>query len=216
MFSKAKDKSKSHETTAQPDATPLAETAPAQTDDKTPAPASQPVASEAPAAAEPPKPSPEALELAAAKDRYTRLMADFDNFRKRQLREREEWIKRANEELLGDLLPVIDHLELALKKTDAPSDPFATGVKMVYDQFFALLDRYGVTPIDAQGKPFDPAFHEALSQMTSATVPANMVLDQFRRGWLLAGRLLRPAQVVVSSGMPDKEQADAENESVSD
>ena len=67
MFSKAKDKSKSHETTAQPDATPLAETAPAQTDDKTPAPASQPVASEAPAAAEPPKPSPEALELAAEK-----------------------------------------------------------------------------------------------------------------------------------------------------
>jgi len=91
-----------------------------------------------------------------------------------------------------------------------------TGVKMVYDQFMALFERYDMKPIDAKGQPFDPAFHEALSQMSSATVPAHMVLDQFRRGWMLAGRLLRPSQVIVSSGAPDTEQAESENESVAD
>jgi molecular chaperone GrpE len=217
MFSKNKEKSKNHETSPQPESQPQPEASPAQAD--TPAqPAAaqpQPAAPEA-LVAEAPKPSPEAAELAAVKDRYARLMADFDNFRKRQVREREEWIKRANEELLGDLLPVVDHLELALGKTVNPSDPFAVGVKMVYDQFIALLDRNGVTPIDSQGQPFNPAFHEALSQMSSATVPAHVVIDQFRRGWLLAGRLLRPAQVIVSSGAPDPEQAAGDAESVSD
>ncbi len=209
MFSKNKDKSKA------PEAAHPAEAAPAQADAAAPVPALPPAEQEAPAAATP-QPSPEALELAAVKDRYTRLMADFDNFRKRQTREREEWIKRANEELLGDLLPVIDHLELALGKNATPSDPLAAGVKMVYDQFIALLERNGVTPIDAKGQPFNPDFHEALSQMSSATVPSQVVIDQFRRGWLLAGRLLRPAQVIVSSGAPDTQQTDAENASVSD
>jgi len=150
------------------------------------------------------------------KDRFTRLMADFDNYRKRQAREREDLIKRANEELLGDLIPIVDHLELALSKTADQSSPFVTGIKLVYDQFLNLFDRYGMKPIDAKGKPFDPSFHEALSQMNSATVPANVVIDQFRRGWLLAGRLMRPAQVIVSSGAPDQKQAESENDSVSD
>jgi len=213
MFSKAKDKTKSPETPAQPDAKPSDEATPAPSEAS--APATPPAAPDAPAA-EPAKAASEALELAALKERYTRLMADFDNFRKRQTREREEWIKRANEELLGDLLPVVDHLELALGKNADPSDPFSAGVKMVYDQFIALLERNGVTPIDAKGQPFNPSYHEALSQMSSATVPANEVIDQFRRGWLLAGRLLRPAQVIVSAGAPDPEQAASENESVSD
>lgn len=213
MFSKSKDKHKSHENAAQPEASPQPAAAPAQADAAAQAPAPVPAPA---AAAEPPKTATEAQELAALKDRYTRLMADFDNFRKRQTREREEWIKRANEELLGDLIPVVDHLELALGKTAGPADPFAAGVKMVYDQFIALLERNGVTPLDAKGQPFNPDFHEALSQMSSATVPANEVIDQFRRGWLLFGKLLRPAQVIVSSGAPDPEQASAENESVSD
>lgn len=211
MFSKNKNHGKSHETAPQPDAT-SAETQPTPGDA-----ADQPAAPQPDApASDTGKPSPEALELVAFKDRYTRLMADFDNYRKRQVREREEWVKRANEELLGDLLPVVDHLELALGKSADPADPLAAGVRLVYDQFIALLERNGVTPIDAKGQPFNPAFHEALAQMNSATVPAQEVIDQFRRGWLLAGRLLRPAQVIVSSGVPDSEQAASENESVSD
>lgn len=212
MFSKNKEKHKHQEAAAHAEDAPQSEAAPAPAGDAAPtAPAP-----EAPAAAPQPSHSPEAQELAAVKDRYTRLMADFDNFRKRQVREREEWIKRSNEELLADLLPIIDHLELALGKAPDTSDPVVAGVKLVYEQFLALLDRYGVTPIDTKNQPFNPDWHEALSQMTSATVPANGIIDQFRRGWCLAGRLLRPAQVIVSSGAPDPEQAAAEEANISD
>jgi molecular chaperone GrpE len=148
------------------------------------------------------KPTPES-ELAAMKDRYMRLMADFDNFRKRQIREREEWIKRANESLLSDFLPVVDHLHIALSKETDNSTPFVAGVKMVYDQFVAALEKNNVVPVDAKGQPFNPEWHEALSQLPSETVPANEVIEQFRRGWSLSGRLLRPAQVIVSAGKPD-------------
>jgi molecular chaperone GrpE len=142
-------------------------------------------------------------ELAAMKERYMRLMADFDNFRKRQIREREEWIKRANESLLADILPVVDHLEMALGQEPDKDNPFVAGVKMVYDQFVATLEKNNVVPIDAKGQPFNPEWHEALSQVPSDTVPANEVIEQFRRGWSLAGRLLRPAQVIVSAGKPE-------------
>ncbi|MEI7946311.1 MAG: nucleotide exchange factor GrpE [bacterium] len=155
----------------------------------------------APAPAEA-KPTTES-ELAAMKDRYMRLMADFDNFRKRQIREREEWIKRANESLLADFLPVVDHLHIALDKETDSSNPFVSGVKMVYDQFVAALEKNNVVPVDAKGQPFNPEWHEALSQIPSDTVPANEVIEQFRRGWSLSGRLLRPAQVIVSAGKPD-------------
>jgi molecular chaperone GrpE len=211
MVSKHKEKNKETEPVSPSEAAPQAAAAEAEAAGSQPQkPAAQPAA---PAA---PQPAPEPAELAALKDRYARLMADFDNFRKRQTREREEWIKRSNEELLGDLLPIVDHLELALGKAPDLSNPFVSGIKLVLDQFLALLDRYGVTPIEAVGQPFDPSWHEALSQMTSATVPANVIIDQFRRGWCLAGRLLRPSQVIVSAGAPNAEQAEAENVSVSD
>ena len=156
------------------------------------------------------QPETEAEELAALKDRHARLLADFDNYRKRQLRDREEWVKRANSGLLSDLLPVLDHLELALAKAVEPTDPFVTGVRLVYDQFITLLEKYDMLPLDALGEPFDPAYHEALSQVPSETVPANIVVEQFRRGWLLAEKLLRPAQVIVSSGQPEAASAAAD------
>lgn len=215
MFNKHKEKHKAPEANESTECPAPAETP--QAAPEAPAPAGEATA-EAPAAPEkaPAAPAPESAELAALKDRYARLMADFDNFRKRQLREREDLIKRANEELLADLLPVVDHLELALAKTEGSTDPVVVGVKLVYDQFLALLGRYGLTALDAKGQPFDPTYHEALSQMSSATVPANTIIEQFRRGWLLAGKLIRPSQVIVSSGAPDEAQAAAENASVSD
>ncbi|HOE60400.1 MAG TPA: nucleotide exchange factor GrpE [Kiritimatiellia bacterium] len=182
-----------------------------QQPDAQPAAAAQP-----PAAPEPDQSPPEAQELATLKDRYTRLLADFDNFRKRQARDNEEFVRRANENLLSDLLPVVDHLELALAQTPDPDDPFVIGVRLVYEQIQSLFGRYGLTPIDAKGEPFDPAFHEAISQASSLTVPTQTVIEQFRRGWMLSGRLLRPAQVVVSSGKPEPEQVEAESVSVSD
>lgn len=134
------------------------------------------------------------------KDRYTRLMADFDNFRKRQVREREETVKRANEALICELLPVIDHLDLAFAAVSDPDDPFVTGIRIVADQLHAALAKADAKPIDATGQLFTPEQCEALGQMPSDTVPTGHVVVQVRKGWLLAGRLLRPAQVMVSSG----------------
>lgn len=153
---------------------------------------------------------PDAAEqLEVMTDRYARLLADFDNFRKRMVREREEQTKRANENLLSDLLPVLDNLTIALSKAPDPKDPVVTGMRMVNDQFLAILDKYGMKPIDAKGKVFDPAIHEALTQMPSETVPAQTVIEQFRCGWTLGGRLLRPAQVIVSSGAPEAPAGEA-------
>ncbi|MBQ9431634.1 MAG: nucleotide exchange factor GrpE [Kiritimatiellae bacterium] len=142
-------------------------------------------------------------ELAVLKDRYARLMADFDNFRKRVAREYEETVKRSNARLLEELLPVLDDLELALTKAPSADDPMVSGVKMVTDKFVSVLERNGLKRIDARGEVFDPSVHEALSMLPSPDVPAQTVIDQFRCGWTLGGKLLRAAQVIVSSGAPE-------------
>ena len=127
-------------------------------------------------------------------------MADFDNFRKRQTREREDHTRRATEALIQELIPVLDHLELALASATNKTDPLCIGVRMVADQFLAALARFDLKPFQSAGEPFDTAKHEAISELASATVPAQHVLQQVRGGYMLGGRLLRPARVVVSSG----------------
>lgn len=127
-------------------------------------------------------------------------MADFDNFRKRQARDREDHAKRATESLMEELLPVLDHLDLALANAPDKTSPLAAGVQMVADQFKATLGRFELKPIYSVGQAFDTARHEAVSEMASDTVPANHVLHQLRGGYMLGGRLLRPAQVIISSG----------------
>jgi len=149
---------------------------------------------------EAPPANPLETELATAKDRYARLLADFDNVRKRHVREREEVVKRATEALIIELLPVIDHFDLALAAAADPDDPFVAGVRMVSDQLHAALAKFDAKPEDAVGQPFDPARHEALSEMPSDASPAGHVVFQLRKGWSLAGRFIRPAQVMLSSG----------------
>lgn len=154
-----------------------------------------------------PEENPAVKQLAEMKDRYIHLLADFDNFRKRQTREREEWILRANESLLKDFLPVVDHLELAIGKVKKEEkNAFTEGIELVYKQFLSVLEKHDVTPVDAAGEPFNPDWHEALSQMPSETVPENTVIQQYRRGYALGGKLLRPAQVIVSSGKPQQQK----------
>ena len=160
----------------------------------------QPAAAATATPPSPPSPSPLEAELAACKDRHLRLMADFDNFRKRQTREREETIRRSTEGLMQELLPVLDHLELALTNAPNKADPLATGVQMVADQFLATLSRFDLKPFQAAGERFDPTRHESVSELPSNEVPAQHVLHQLRCGYMLGGRLLRPAQVVISSG----------------
>jgi len=163
----------------------------------------EPEAAAAPAAeAQPeaaaPEPNPLEAEHALLKDRLARLMADFDNYRKRQLREREEIVKRANENLLEDLLPFLDTFDIALAN-GAADDPFVKGVRMAANQLHGILVKSGMAPVEASGE-FDPNLHEALAHAPSDAVPEGGILQQTRRGWTLHGRLLRAAQVVVSSG----------------
>jgi molecular chaperone GrpE len=141
-------------------------------------------------------------EAAAWKDKYLRLMADFDNFRKRQVREREDYTRRATESLMEELLPVMDHLQLALTSAPDKASPLAAGVQMVADQFLATLTRFDLKPFAALGEPFDTNRHEAVSELASDQVPAQHVLHQLRGGYMLGNRLLRPARVVISSGPP--------------
>ena len=150
-------------------------------------------------------------ELAETKERLLRTVADFDNAKKRLARELEERTARANERLLGDLIPVFDHFELALQS--APEgDAFAQGVRMIADEFRKTLERSGAEVIDAsaEGTTFDPMSHEALSVVPHPSVPKDHVVSQFRKGWRLGGKVIRPAQVIVSLGAPEAPAAQTE------
>ena len=135
------------------------------------------------------------------KDRYARAMADFDNFRKRTARDREDLVKFAASDVLKDILPTVDNLARALDEAkDKEEDPFVKGVKLVYDGLLKTLADHGATPLDAIGEPFDANFHEALAQLPSEDVEEGHVMSEVKRGWMLHGKLLRAAQVVVSAG----------------
>ncbi len=145
----------------------------------------------------------EAPPQAAAPDwkgMYARMTADFDNFRKRTAREREDLFKSAAAQIIKDILPTVDNLALALDKAANPEDPFVAGVKLVYTGLLDMLATHGATPIDSLGEPLNTDFHEAIATLPSAEVEEGHVMNEVKRGWLLNGKLLRVAQVVVSSG----------------
>lgn len=144
-----------------------------------------------------PKADP-ASEIASLKDQLLRLRADFENSRKRLTREKEESLKYANQSILADFLPLLDHLELGLQAATAAKDvgSVVTGLKLIQSQFERFLADHGVAPIEAVGQPFDPHLHEALGQEPAPGKPEGIVLHQRRRGFKLGDRLLRPASVV--------------------
>jgi molecular chaperone GrpE len=149
----------------------------------------------------------EELKAQAAKaaehwDRLLRNTADFENFKKRAARERQEAIKYANEGLIQKLIPVLDNFEAALAAVQSSNSENAgsllTGVNMIHQQLKSVLTEAGLEEIEAHGKPFDPNFHEAVSQAESAEHPEGHVMQQLRRGYRLRDRLLRPATVIVA------------------
>ena len=141
------------------------------------------------------------------KDRYARAMADFDNFRKRTARDREDLVKFAASDVLKDILPTVDNLARALEEAkDKADDPFVAGVRLVYDGLVKALADHGATPLDSVGEPFDANFHEALAQLPSEEVEEGHVINEVKRGWMLHGKLLRAAQVVVSAGKAKSEE----------
>ena len=149
-------------------------------------------------------------ELSELKDRYLRLAADFENARRRGLREREEASLFGHQNVVKELLPSVDNLERAIDHAreggEASQQGLLEGVELVLREIVAVLARHGVAAIEALGQPFDPALHEAMAQLPDGTVPANTVVQVFQLGYQLRGRLLRPARVVVSKAPADAEK----------
>ena len=156
-----------------------------------------------------PSPTEEQDELAGLQadlDRFRdlalRSQADFENYKKRCQREKEEAIKYANSSLLERLVTIIDNFELGLSaaKGEGENSAIYSGMSMVLKQLNDFLADNGLQPIEAEGQPFDPNLHEAIGHEASDSVPENHVIRQTRRGYRFKDRLLRPSSVVVSKG----------------
>jgi molecular chaperone GrpE len=142
-------------------------------------------------------------ERDAHKELVQRVAADFDNYRKRQVREREQQAVAANERLVLDLLPVLDALELAVDAFDNhEAEKVREGVAYVHRALLAALEKAGATTIDPHGTQFDPAEHEALMAQPDPTADEGVVLQVHQRGFRLGDRVIRPARVVVAAGAP--------------
>jgi len=137
-----------------------------------------------------------------------RTAADFDNFRKRAAREKQEAIKYGNDLLIEKLLPVLDHFDMAIAAAQAGPDKTAqslqAGIAMIYQQLKQTLAEAGLEEIDATGQKFDPNWHEAVSQCESAEAPEGYVVQQLRKGYKLHDRLMRPASVIVAQKPSEK------------
>src|SRR3989440_4758327 len=141
-------------------------------------------------------------DLDRFRDLAMRSQADFENYKRRCAREKEEAIKYANTSLLEKLVSIVDHFELGLEAARGESEqsPIYSGMSLVLKQLQDLLTESGLEPIEAIGQKFDPNLHEAIAHEPSDEVPEEIVIRQTRRGYRFKDRLLRPSTVVVSSG----------------
>ncbi len=174
---------------------------------ETPTAVTEPAAANLPVAAEFTPEQLEELKARAARadehwDRLLRTAADLENFKKRAARERIETAQAAATALIQKLLPVLDHFEMAQSAAQTAQDDklasLQAGVAMIQEQLKNTLAESGLEEIDASGKPFDPTWHEAVSQQETADVPEGHVVQQLRKGYKLRDRLLRPATVIVA------------------
>jgi len=142
-------------------------------------------------------------------DRLLRVAADLDNYKKRAFREKEEWIKFANEDLIKAILPFIDNLERAINHAEKVEDAgvLIEGVRLTIQQLLQALSKFGLSSFESHGKPFDPALHEAVLLVPTDQHEPNQVVEEFQKGYLLNDRLLRPATVSVSKPLEKEVQA---------
>jgi molecular chaperone GrpE len=150
-------------------------------------------------------------EIADLRDRSLRTLADFDNYRKRADREKEEIRRYALSDFFRDFLSVADNFDLALK-SGGSADDLRRGVEMIHRQFEDHLKRWGLSPVAALGQPFDPALHDAVARREDASVTTPTVAAELRRGYTLNDRLLRPAMVEVAVPAENHSQRDVEAE----
>ena len=167
----------------------------------------------------PAEPEQQAAEESAAEDKpaepekpaepdwkalYALTLADFDNYKKRAARDREDTFRFAEMDILKDVLPAVDNLELALSNAkEKAEDPFVKGVQLVYDTLLKSLKDHGAEPFESVGKDLDTARMEAIATLPSPDVPEGKVSIESKKGWMLKDKVLRAAQVVVSSGKPE-------------
>lgn len=139
-------------------------------------------------------------EAAANYDKYLRAVADLDNYRKRAEKEKSDAITFANEKLIEEILPVIDNFERALSHANGEEnlESLKQGIGLISGQMAALLKKFGIEEIKAAGEKFDPAMHHAISEEESSEAEPGTVVREFQKGYLLKGRLLRPAMVAVA------------------
>lgn len=144
-------------------------------------------------------------------DKYLRLAAEFDNYKRLSQRDQRDQIRFGNEQLLKELLPVVDNMERAIKaaRTNGGDTALVQGVELTLKQLSGVLAKFGVQAIDTTGQDFDPSAHQAVSYGPSDDVPANKVLDEFQKGYRLHDRILRAAMVSVSSGPAQASEHDA-------
>lgn len=138
-------------------------------------------------------------------DKLLRLQADFDNTRKRLERERQDFVKFANEGIILELLNVLDDLERTVELAQSQHQDlsnFLKGVEMILAHLYEMLKVYGVKPIEAQGKLFDPHYHEALMQVENKDLPEHTIVEELQKGYLLNDRVIRTAKVKVSRKSP--------------
>jgi len=142
-------------------------------------------------------------------DRLLRVAADFDNYKKRAAKEKEEWTKFANEDLIKAILPFIDNLERAVNHAEKVEDAgvLVEGVRLTIQQLLQALNQLGLSSFESLGKPFDPALHEAILVVPTDQHEPNQVVEEFQKGYLLNDRLLRPATVSVSKPLEKEVQA---------
>ncbi len=145
-------------------------------------------------------------EIKEHHDRLLRLAADFENYKKRTAKDKDEWTKFANEDLLKAVLPFVDNLERAVSHAEKVSDTgvLIEGVRLTIQQLLQTLKKFGLSTFESVGKPFDPTVHEAMLVVETDKHEPNQVVEEFQKGYLLNDRLLRPATVSVSK-TPEKE-----------
>lgn len=144
--------------------------------------------------------------------RLARVQADFENYRRRVNREREEWLRYASMPLVEALLPVMDNFERALAVKDQDPVQVVAGIEMIYRQLKEILEKEGLTPVPTINEPFDPQKHEVLVEEESDAYPDNIIIEELRRGYYYKDRLLRPALVKVARAASHKEKLEQPGE----
>ncbi len=151
-------------------------------------------------------------ELAELNDKYLRLYAEFENYKKRVARDKEGLVKYANESLLYDMLPSLDNLEIALQHAEGGDSGLVEGVKNTLRELYRNLEKFGLTHIEAEGRAFDPEYHHAMSQVERDDVEEKTVVEEFRKGFMYRDKVLRASLVSVSRKPSSVEGGGGESE----